>query len=50
MYYIANAVLFSLGYKLGDRISHNVTSDALIFFVMDILEDFETAKNEVLEI
>ena len=30
MYYIANAVLLELGYKVGDKVSHKVTSDALI--------------------
>ena len=33
MYYIANAVLYNIGYKVGERISHKVTSDALIVFV-----------------
>ncbi len=55
MYYIANAVLFSLGYKVGDRISHKVTSDALIVFIRDklaknILEDYETAKREAMDL
>lgn len=55
MYYIANAVFFSLGYKVGDRISHKVTSDALIVFIRDklaknILEDYETAKREAMDL
>ena len=55
MYYIANAVLFNLGYKVGDRISHKVTSEALIVYVRDklaknLLEDFETAKNEAMDL
>lgn len=55
MYYIANAVLYKVGYKVGHRISHKVTSDALIVFVKDrlkerLLEDFEEAKNEALEL
>lgn len=55
MYYIANAVLFNLGYKVGDRISHKVTSDALIVYVRDklaknLLEDFETAKKEAMNL
>jgi uncharacterized protein (UPF0332 family) len=55
MYYIANAVLFKLGYKIGSQISHKVTSDALVVFVRDklaknLLEDFETAKNEVMDL
>jgi len=33
MYYSANAVLFKLGYKIGDKISHKVTAESLIVFV-----------------
>lgn len=55
MYYIANAVLLKLGYKVGDAISHKVTSDALIYLVRSkleksILEDYEDAKAEALEL
>lgn len=55
MFYIANAVLYRLGYKVGDKILHKVTADALIVFVRNklrasILEDFENAKDEALEI
>lgn len=55
MYYIANAVLYKIGYKVGHRVSHKVTADALIVFVRDklkksLLEDFEQAKEEALEI
>jgi uncharacterized protein (UPF0332 family) len=55
MYYIANAVLFKLGYKVGDKISHKITSDALIVFVRDkleksLLEDYEAAKGEAMEL
>ncbi len=55
MFYIANAVLLSLGYKAGDKISHKVTEDCLIVFVRnklkkEILEEYETAKEEALEI
>ncbi len=32
MYYIANAVLLNLGYKVGDKISHKITADALYCF------------------
>ena len=51
MYYIANAVLLNFGYKVGDRISHKVTNDALIVFVREklksnCLEDFEAVKTE----
>lgn len=55
MYYMANAVLYKMGYKVGDKISHKVTSDALIYYVRDkleekLLEDFEKAKKEALEL
>ena len=29
MYYMANAVLYSFGYKVGEKIAHKVTADAL---------------------
>jgi uncharacterized protein (UPF0332 family) len=53
MFYIANAVLVKLGYKVGDKIAHKVTSDALIVFVKDklskkLLEDYEIAQEEAL--
>lgn len=55
MYYMANAVLYKIGYKIGHKISHKVTADALIVFVRNklkksLLEDFEEAKEEALEI
>ena len=55
MYYIANAVLLGLGYKVGDKISHKVTSDALIVFARDnlkkgILEEYESIKEDALEL
>lgn len=53
MYYIANAVLYRLGYKVGEKISHKITADALIIFVRkklaeSILKDYEEAKDEAL--
>lgn len=53
MFYIANAVLYRLGYKVGDKISHKVTSDALVVFVKDklresLIEDYEEIKEEAL--
>ena len=53
MFYIANAVLCKLGYKVGDKIPHKVTSDALIVYVKDklkqsLLEDYEEVKEEAL--
>ena len=55
MFYIANAVLYKIGYKTGDRVVHKVTSDALIVCIRNrlkksLLEDFEDAKEEALEI
>ncbi len=49
MYYIANAVLLNIGYKVGDKISHKVTSDALIVFAREklkkeLLEEYEDSK------
>ena len=38
MYYIANAVLLKLGYKVGDKVSHKVTADAIIVFVRNKLK------------
>ena len=53
MFYIANTVLFKIGYKVGDKIPHKVTADSLIVFVRDklkktLLEEYENAKNEAL--
>ncbi|MBU0614538.1 MAG: hypothetical protein KJ601_00430 [Nanoarchaeota archaeon] len=55
MFYIANAVLLELGYKIGDKIVHKVTSDALIVLIMDkirkgLLEEYEDAKEDALDI
>lgn len=55
MYYMANAVLLNLGYKVGDQISHKITSDALVVYVRDklekkLLEDYETAKAEAMQL
>jgi uncharacterized protein (UPF0332 family) len=55
MYYLANAVLYRLGYKVGDKVSHKVTADALIVYVKDklkssFLEDYEEAKQEAMGI
>ncbi|MFH1637283.1 MAG: hypothetical protein ABIB71_02550 [Candidatus Woesearchaeota archaeon] len=53
MFYIANAVLFKIGYKVGDKIAHKVTADALIVHVRNklkkrLLEEYEEAQNEAL--
>lgn len=55
MYYIANAVLISLGYKVGDKISHKVTSDAIIVFVRnklkkELIEEYENIREDALEL
>ena len=53
--YIANAVLLKIGYKVGDKISHKVTSDALIVLARgklkkELIEEYETVKEDALEI
>lgn len=55
MYYMANAVLLKLGYKVSDQISHKITSDSLVVYVRDklekkLLEDYEAAKVEAMEL
>src|SRR3989344_921707 len=46
MFYIANAVLLELGYKIRDKIVHKVTNEALLVLVVDkikkgLLEEYE---------
>ncbi|HLD43533.1 MAG TPA: HEPN domain-containing protein [Candidatus Nanoarchaeia archaeon] len=53
MYYIANAVLFKMGYKVGEKISHKVTADSLIALVRDklkgsLIEEYEEMQKEAL--
>ncbi len=53
MFYTANAVLCKLGYKVGDKIPHKVTIDALIVYVRNklkdnFIEDYEEIKEEAL--
>lgn len=53
MFYIANAILLKIGYKVGDHSPHKVTSDALIVFVRNkiktqLLEDYDDAKAEAI--
>lgn len=55
MFYIANAVLLHLGYKVGDKIAHKVTLDSLIVLVLDrlkkgLLENYEDAQQDALDI
>ena len=53
MFYIANAMLYKLGYKVGSKVAHKVTSDALIVFVRNklkdnLIENYELAIGEAL--
>jgi uncharacterized protein (UPF0332 family) len=53
MFYIANATLYKLGYKVGDKIAHKVTSDALVVFVRNklkksFLEEYEEIRYQAL--
>lgn len=53
MYYIANAVLSNLGYKVGEKIPHKVTADCLIALVKDklaesLIEQYEEMQQEAL--
>ncbi len=53
MFYLANALLYKLGCKVGDRISHKVTADALIVFDRDmvrksLLGSYEDVMDEAL--
>jgi len=54
MFYIANAFLYKLGYKIGNKIVHKVTADALIVLGRkrlkeSIIEDFDSVQQEALE-
>ena len=53
MFYIANALLYRIGYKVGSKVAHKVVSDALIIFVrkklaVHLIETYEFAKSEAL--
>ncbi len=53
MFYIANAILYKHGYKVGSKVAHKVTADALIVFVRKKLQDsliegYELAGSEAL--
>lgn len=55
MFYYANAVLLKFGYKVGEKIAHKVTSDALIVFVRgklkkSLIEEYEQTKEEALNL
>ena len=55
MFYIASAVLRKLGYKVGEKIAHKVTADALIVYVRgklkeSLIEEYEATKDEALSL
>src|SRR3989344_5808449 len=55
MFYIANALLYKIGNKVGSKVAHKVTSDALIVFVRNklkdhFIEDYEIASTEALSL
>ena len=55
MYYYANAALVKLGYKVGDKIVHKVTADALIVYVRgklkeSLIEEYEQTKEEAMSL
>lgn len=55
MYYVANAVLLKLGYKVGEKVSHKVTADAIVVFVRNkltksLLEEYENMQADALEL
>ena len=55
MFYYANAVLLKIGYKIGDKIVHKVTADALVVYVRgklkeSLIEEYEEIEEEALNI
>jgi len=55
MFYVASAVLYSLGYKSGEKTPHKITADALVVFVRGklknrLIEDYEDAMGEALDL
>ena len=55
MYYYANAIMLKFGYKVGDKIVHKVTSDALIVYIRkklkeSLIEEYEETKEEALNL
>lgn len=55
MYYYANAVLLKFGYKVGEKIVHKVTSDAIIVYVRGklkdaLIEEYEETREEALNL
>jgi predicted RNA-binding protein YlxR (DUF448 family) len=55
MYYITNAVLYKICYKIGNTSVHKVASDSLIVFIRNklrksLIEEYEDAKEEALDL
>ena len=55
MFYIANALLYNLGYKIGNKIAHKITLEALIVYVRNklhksLLENFEETKDNAMNL
>lgn len=57
MFYTANAALAKIKIKVGEKIAHKVTQDALIVYFIknkrlakSLLEEYESTKNEVLSL
>ena len=55
IFYYANAVLVKYGYKVGDKIAHKVTADALIVYVRgklkeSLIEEYEQTKEEAMNL
>ncbi len=55
MFYIANAVLLQAGYKVGDKIVHKVTADALIHIIRpkltkQLIQHYEEVREEASKI
>lgn len=55
MFYIANALLYKKGYKVGASIAHKITAEGMIVFVRhqlkdSLIENYELASSEALEL
>jgi len=55
MYYYANAVLLKMGYKVGEKIVHKITSDAIVVYIRgklkdSLIENYEQTKEEALNL
>ncbi|MDD5416608.1 MAG: hypothetical protein PHU12_01385 [Candidatus Aenigmarchaeota archaeon] len=55
MYYYANAVLLKIGFKVGEKIVHKVTADAMLVYIRgklkdSLIEEYEETKEEALNL